>query len=187
MATMNTAEIGIGAGKVTGAIWIAPQGTSLPTDASTALSASYKLLGFTSDAGVTIGESDDTQDLIAWEGRTVVYSFKNQFYKTCQFQPLQVNADVLKLTYGNSNVTLSGTTYTIKHTAATLDPVCIVIETAPRTGIVKRYAGTFQLVTRGDITLDGTQSDMPQLTFNSVPDSNGVHIYEYASVTGATA
>ena len=187
MATMNAAEVGIGAAKVTGAVWVAPKGTTLPTDATTALAGTYKLLGFTSDAGVTISESDSSQDLIAWEGRTKVYNFKTEYYETVSFTPIQTNGDVAKLTWGDSNVTVSGSTIYAKHTAAMLDPVVIVIETAPRTGIVKRYCGTFQLTARGDATLDGTQSDMRQLTFDSIPDSNGVHLHEYASVTGATA
>ena len=187
MATMNAAEVGIGAGKVTGAIWVAPKGTTLPTDATTALSGTYKLLGFTSDAGVTITENSTTQDLIAWEGRSKVFTFSTEYYESVSFQPIQTNSDVAKLTWGDSNVTVSGSTIYAKHKADALDPVVIVIETSPRTGIVKRYCGTFQLVARGDATLDGTQSDMRQLTFDSIPDSNGVHLHEYASVTGATA
>ena len=187
MATMNAAEVGAGSAKVTGAIWTAPKGTTLPTDATTALAGTYVLLGFTSDAGVTIGENDSSQDLIAWEGRTKVYSVKSEYYETVSFTPIQTNADVLKLTYGSSNVTTSGTTITVNHKADTTDPVVIVIETSPRTGIVKRYCGTFQLTSRGDATLDGTQFDMRELTFSSVPDSSGVHMKEYISVTGVTA
>lgn len=187
MATMNASEVGVGSGLVTGAIWVAPNGTTLPTDATTALTGTYKLLGFTSDAGVTISENDNSQDIIAWEGRTKVYNVKTEYYEIVSFTPIQTNADVLALTYGSSQVTTSGSKITVKHTAKTLDPVVIVIETAPREGIVKRYCGTFQLVSRGDITLDGTQIDMRELTFNSVPDSTGVHMYEYVSVTGATS
>lgn len=183
MASMNVSEIGIGAGKVTGAIWVAPEGTALPTDATTALASSYKLLGFTSDAGVTISESSSSQDLIAWEGRTKVYNIKTEYYEVVSFTPIQTNEDVAKLTWGDSNVTVSGSNIYSKHTAASLDPVVIVIETSPREGMVKRYCGTFQLVERGDATLDGTQSDMRQLTFNSMPDSNGVHIHEYQATT----
>ena len=186
MATMNAAEVGAGSAKVTGAIWVAPNGTALPTDATTALANTYKLLGFTSDAGVTISENDSSQDLIAWEGRTKVYSVKSEYYETVAFTPIQTNEDVLKLTYGSSNVTVASGKFTVKHTADTMAPVVIVIETSPRESIVKRYCGTFQLTSRGDITLDGTQFDMRELTFSSVPDSNGVHMFEYASVTGTT-
>lgn len=183
MATMNASEVGAGSAKVTGAIWVAPKGTALPTDADTALAGTYKLLGFTSDAGVTISENDSSEDLIAWEGRTKVYSIKSEYYENVSFTPIQTNADVLKLTYGESNVTVSGTDITVKHTADTLDPVVIVIETSPREGMVKRYCGTFQLTGRGDATLDGTQFDMRELTFSSLADSAGVHMYEFIAVT----
>ena len=74
MATMNAAEVGVGSAKATGAIWIAPEGTALPTDATTALGSTFKLLGFTSDAGVQISESTSTDTITAWEGRTTVYN-----------------------------------------------------------------------------------------------------------------
>jgi len=186
MSDMNTAQVTVGAAKVTGAIWVAPKNTTLPTDATTALASAYKLLGFTSDAGVTISENDSSQDLIAWEGRTKVYNVKTEYYETVAFTPIQCNAEVLKLTYGSSNVTVSGTTITVNHKADTLDPVVIVIETSPREGIVKRYCGNFQLTSRGDATLDGTQFDMRELTFSSLPDSSGIHMKEFISYTGVT-
>lgn len=183
MATMNAAEVGVGSAKVTGAIWVAPSGTSLPTDASTSLSGTYKLLGFTSDAGVSISENRSTRAIRAWEGRYEVYNTVTEYTESVSFMPIQINSDVAELTWGADNVTATSTTITAKHGSDTLDPVVIVIETAPRTGYVKRYCGTFQLVTRGDATLDGTQVDGRQLTFNAIPDSNGVTMYEYTAIT----
>lgn len=185
MATMNAAEVGIGAGLVTGAIFIAAEGTALPTDADTALAADYKLLGFTSDAGVTISENESHDDLYAWEGRSRVYTVKTEYYESVAFTPIQTNADVAKLTWGDSNVTVTNGKIYAKHTADNLDPVVIVIETSPRESMVKRYCGTFQLASRGDATLDGTTFDARELTFNSVPDANGVHMHEYTTVTSA--
>ena len=59
----------------------------------------------------------------------------------------------------------------------------IAIETTPREGIVRRYPGTAQLPERGEVTLDGTQVDGRQLTFNALADSNGVTMYEYVAFT----
>ena len=70
-----------------------------------------------------------------------------------------------------------------KHHGKTLEPVCVVIETVPRDGVIKRYCGTFQLTERGAQTLDGTQVDGRQLTFNAIPDSSGYTMYEYTSTT----
>lgn len=187
MATMNASEVGIGSGAVTGAIFVAPKGTALPTDATTSLAGTYVLLGFTSDAGVTISESRSTNEIRAWEGRTVVYNAVTEYTESVSFMPIQCNADVAKLTWGGSAVTTGVGTLAVKHSAANLEPVCIVIETIPRDGIIKRYCGTFQLTERGDATLDGTQVDSRALTFKAIADSNGVTMYEYtAFVNGAT-
>ena len=76
-------------------------------------------------------------------------------------------------------------TITAKHHGKTLEPVCIVIETTPRDNIVKRYCGTFQLVERGQSTMDGTQVDGRQLTFNAVADEDGYTMYEYTAITAS--
>ena len=91
--------------------------------------------------------------------------------------------------WGDDAVTTATNTIAVKHHGKTLEPVCIVIETVPRDNIVKRYTGTFQLVERGAQTLDGTQVDGRTLTFNAVPDSDGVTMYEYTAITpsGATS
>lgn len=184
MATMNAAQVTVGSAAATGAIFIAPKGTTLPTDASTALANTFVLLGFTSDAGVQISESSSTEAIRAWEGRTEVYNVRTEYTESVSFTPIQCNADVAALTWGDDKV-IVGTSgaLTIKHHGGTLEPVVIAIETTPREGIVRRYTGTFQLTERGEVTLDGTQVDGRQLTFNALADSNGVTMYEYVAFT----
>ena len=190
MATMDASQVTVGSAKATGAIFVAPKNTTLPTDATTALANTFKLLGFTSDAGVQIAESSDSESIRAWEGRTEVYNLVTEYTETVSFMPIQCNADVAKLMWGDDAVTVdSGTgAMTVKHHGKTLEPVVIVIETTPRTGIVKRYAGTFQLSERGEQTMDGTQVDGRQLTFKSIADSNEVTMTEFtAFITGTTS
>ena len=188
MATMNTAEVTYGAAAATGAIWVAPKGTSLPTDASTSLSGSFVLLGFTSDAGVQISESRSQESIRAWEARKEVVTLTTEYTESVSFTPIQCNADVAKLTWGNGNVSVDAGTgaLTCKHTGDTLDPVVIVVETTPATGIIKRYCGTYQLSERGEQTLDGTQVDGRQLTFKALADETGVTTYEYTAMTATT-
>lgn len=185
MATMNTNEVGVGAAKATGAIWVAPKNTTLPTDATTALASAFKLLGFTSDAGVTISESTSTDTLRAWEGRTEVFNVQTEYTEQVSFTPIQCNADVAKLTWGDDSVTVDSNTgaLAIEHHGGTLEPVVIAIETTPREGIVKRYTGNAQLTERGEVAMDGTQVDGRQLTFNMLADSNGVTMHEYVAFT----
>jgi len=186
MATMDATKVGVGSAKATGAIYVAPQGTTLPTDATTALpTGTWKLLGFTSDAGVTISESVSTDEIRAWEGRTVVYNPQTEFTESISFTPIQINEDVAKLTWGEGSVEVDAQTGTIsiEHHAGTLEPVCICIETAPRENMVKRICGTLQLTERGEVAMDGTQVDGRSLTFNAIADSDGCTLHEYIAFT----
>jgi len=188
MATMNAEQVGVGSAAATGAVYVAATSVSLPTDASTALT-SFTLLGFTSDAGVQISESSSNNAIRAWEGRTEVYNVRSEYTESISFMPIQCNADVAKLIWGDDMVEVDGVTGAIhaKHHGGNIDPVNIVIETTPRTGIVKRYCGEFQLTERGEVTMDGTQVDARNLTFNAIADENGVTMHEYtAFVSGVT-
>ena len=187
MATMNAEQVTVGSAAATGAIYVAPTTTALPTDATTALSG-FTLLGFTSDAGVQISESSSNNAIHAWEGRIEVYNTTTEYTEQVSFTPIQCNADVAKLMWGDSNVTVDADGNILaKHHGKTMEPVHIVIETTPRTGIVKRYCQKSQLTSRGDSTMDGTQIDARQLTFNNLADENGVTCYEYtAFISGAT-
>jgi len=185
MATMDASQVTVGSAKATGAIFVAPKGTTLPTDATTALATAFKLLGFTSDAGVTISESSDSESIKAWEGRIEVYNVRTEYTESVAFTPIQCNEEVAKLMWGADHVTVDAQSGAIiaQHHGGTLEPVVIAIETAPREGIVKRYVGTFQLNERGDQTMDGTQVDGRQLTFNAVADADGVTMVEHTAFT----
>lgn len=185
MATMDASQVTVGSAKVTGAIYVAPKGTTLPADATTALPSAWVLLGFTSDAGVQIAESSSSESIRAWEGRTEVYNVKTEYTESVSFMPIQCNADVAKLMWGNDHVTVDSQTgaMTVQHHGGTLEPVEITIETSPREGITKRYTGEFQLNERGEQTMDGTQVDGRQLTFNAIANANGVTMTEYTAFT----
>lgn len=186
MATMNAEQVTVGSAAATGAIFVAPTTTALPTDATTALSG-FTLLGFTSDAGVQITESGSTQSIYAWEGRTKVYETRTEYTEQIIFTPIQCNSDVADLIWGSDMVTVDASgNITAKHHGKTMDPVHIVIETVPRTGIVKRFCQKAQLTERGEQTMNGTQIDGRQLTFSNLADEYGVTCYEYTAYTTGT-
>ena len=188
MATMNAKEVGIGAALATGAIYVAPDSTNAPSDAVTTLNAAYQLLGFTSDAGMTISESRSTNKINAWEGRTTVYETVTEYTEQIAFTPIQINADVAKLVWGSDHVTVDASgNLAIEHHGETLEPVSIVVECVPRPNIVRRYVGEFQLSERGQAVNDGTQVDGRQLTFTAIADSNGVTMKEYIAITQETS
>ena len=59
----NKKNVSLGKPKKTGCLYYAPAGTALPTDATTALPATYTCVGYLSEDGVTNATDTDTTDI----------------------------------------------------------------------------------------------------------------------------
>ena len=68
----TVANVTTGKPKVAGAVFVAPTGTTLPTDATTALGTAFKELGYVSEDGVTNNNSPESENVKAWGGDTVL-------------------------------------------------------------------------------------------------------------------
>ena len=66
----NSANVNAGKPAATGAIFVAPLGTTLPTDATTAKNGAFVELGYVSEDGVTNSNSTNSADIKAWGGDT---------------------------------------------------------------------------------------------------------------------
>lgn len=74
----NPDNVGVGKGNPSGYAWVAPKGTTLPTDAKAALGEEFKGLGYVSEAGLVNSQESDSTDLKDWAGRVVKKS-QNSF------------------------------------------------------------------------------------------------------------
>lgn len=176
----SSSNVSAGKPKVTGAIFIAPVGTTLPTDSTTALATAFVELGYASDAGVVNSESRETETIKAWGGDTVLKPFtgKEDTFQFTLIEALNVNA--LKLVYGDSNVTGDLTNgISIKSAAEDLDYHSFVIEMVLN-GAVKRIVIPSAKVTEvGDITYADGEAIGYDTTLSAVPDAAGGTHYEY--------
>lgn len=104
MANNNSGNVSVGKPKVGGAIFVAPVGTTLPTDATTPLDAAFANLGFVSDAGLTNSNNADSETINAWGGVAVlaVQTSKEDTFNYTLIESL--NDVVLKHVYGDANV-----------------------------------------------------------------------------------
>lgn len=167
--------------KIGGAIYSAPLGTVLPTDATTDLNEAFKALGYISEDGLTNENTASTENIKAWGGDIVdtVQTEKSDKFTYTLIESL--NIDVLKEIYGKDNVEGDiGTGITIKANTKELVQHSVVIEMVLKGGILKRI-----VIPNGKIGKVGeikyTDSEMVgfETTLNAFPDSEGNTHYEY--------
>lgn len=125
--------------KIGGAVYSAPLGTALPTDATTKLDEAFKALGYISEDGMTNSNSPESENIKAWGG-VIVNSSQKEKPDTFKYMLIEaLNVDVLKEVYGSDNVSgdlASG--IEIKANSKELPNHCLVIETVLKGGVLKR-------------------------------------------------
>lgn len=95
---VNSANVEVA---VTGSVSYAPTGTALPTDATTALNAAFKDVGYIDSNGVVRSHSVDVNDITAWQNADVVRKVVTKDTLTYKFVMLESNDTARQLYYGN--------------------------------------------------------------------------------------
>ena len=178
----TTTKVSAGKPKVGGAVYRAPLGTALPTDAASQLDAAFKDMGYISEDGVTNSNSPNTEKVRAWGGQVVliVSTEKPDTFKLTFLESL--NENVLKTVYGDSNVTVdaqAGTINVVANADALTDHV-YVIDVAMRGGAMKRVViPSGALSALGDIVYKDDEPIGYETTLDAMPDGSGNNHYEY--------
>lgn len=176
--TNNSSNVFYGKPKATGAVFRAPANTALPTDATTALAAAFKPMGYISQDGLTESESRTVEKLAAWGGDTVATS-QTEYSKTFKFACLENNENVLKARFGEDNVTVASGKVTVNHTSAELEEGVWVFEIALGASKVKRMVLPKAKPTEfDDITYQDSTAIMYGMTLECLP-ADGKYVIEY--------
>ena len=188
MAEANTnkaTNVSTSSPKITGAIYYAPLGTTLPTDAKTALDAAFKGVGYISEDGLTRSQSRSSNDIKEWGGG-VVTTVQTEYKESFKFKMIETLSDIVqKAVYGEKNVTgkLDGITtasMTVKHNA--LDPVANawVIDTVMLDGTLSRIVVPNAKITElGDLAYKKDSAIGYDVTLSAMLDVNGNTSYDY--------
>lgn len=104
MATYNEDAVRVG---VTGTVYVAPKGTTLPTDVTTALNAAFKSVGFISEDALTESLSITMERLKAWQRPVGIRTLTTEVEWTFQFGMLETSPLVLDLYYGGAETTVA--------------------------------------------------------------------------------
>lgn len=180
---MNDAtNVSVGKPKIGGAIWCAPLSSSLviPTDATTALDAAFKCMGYVSDAGLVNSKEFNTGNINAWGGDNVLDygSMGSDKFKFTLLETL--NVDVLKTVYGADNVSGDLATGISIDVGSQLPEACAwVFEMVLRNKAIKRIVVPQAAVTEeGDVSYTDEAAVGFETTISATP-INGKYHHEY--------
>lgn len=167
--------------KIGGAIYSAPLGATLPTNAVTELDDAFNSLGYISEDGLTNNNTPETDTIKAWGGDTVdvVQSEKADTFGYTLIEAL--NVEVLKEVYGPNNVSGSlDTMITIKANATPLEAHCLVVDMVLKAGVLKRIVIPNATVSEiGEISYADEDAIGYETTLTAMPDENGDTHIEY--------
>lgn len=179
---MNDADnVSFGKPKASGAVFVAPYGTALPTNAHVALNAAFKGMGYVSEDGLVNSVEADTEEVNAWGGDLVLVG-QTTFKETFMVNLIETNEEALKVYYGSDNVVVEGNgSITVTQSNEMLPNVSVVFDLVLTGGRIKRIVvPNAQIADRsGEITyVDGEPIAYPAL-FVAYPDANGDTHKEY--------
>ena len=171
--------------KASGGVRYAPLGTTLPTDATTALPAAFVTLGRVKDDGIKRTEDRAQSKVYDWGGNTIAI-LQTQFGITIMFDLLQVmNEDVQKAAHGVDNVTSTAGTPTVgKLVSAKINPKLLDTGVWVFDSYYQKMSGRLVLPYARPTKVDGptwTHKEVAsyKLTLETLPDNDDNHAYEY--------
>ena len=176
----DVTKVTAGKPKVGGAIYVAPTGTTLPTDATTTLDAAFENLGYISEDGVTQNITRDSESIKAWGGDTVLTS-QTDFAETFSFRMIEaLNLAAKMVTFGADNVTGTlATGVTVKTNAKELPAQSYVIEMVQNGHLVRKVIPNAKVTELGEIQYVDGQAVGYEPTITALPDTAGNTSYAY--------
>lgn len=170
-----------------GYIFVAPVGTTLPTDYSTALPTDYKCLGFISEDGYVETVDSDSEDLVDMNG-DLMDSPQTSRVESAQLTLAEIKAMTLKLMYGDENVTDNAGVITVKHNGNSNGTWVVVLDLLLKNNRKwRKVVPLFQCSELDDLTLAVGELAARALTAKYLTDGDGNTCYDYIQSTETNA
>ena len=186
--TNSTSNVTAGKPKIGGAVFRAPKGTALPTDATTELAADYKCLGYCSEDGLSNGSDQSSNKVSAWGGDVVLNMITPGTDKFSVTLIETLNKEVIKAVYGSENVTGDGSDIKIAVNGGSDEEAVYVFELLLKNGAVKRIVVPCATITSlGEIKYSDNSAVGYSVTLTAVNDDEGNSHYEYIHLAGSVS
>lgn len=154
-------------------VYVAPVGTTAPTDVSTPLAEDWVALGLLSEDGLSFTNESDTTDLFEYGGARV-RRIRSHHVKDFSVTPLENTNEVWALTNpGSEASTNSGVTTRTVKTPVSGDIRAFVIELRDGEIVTRRVIPRAELSEVAEESITREEFPAPTLTFSVYPASDG--------------
>lgn len=133
---------------LTGAVYVAPVGTPVPSTLTEALDGAFVDLGYLSDDGATVTPSIKADEITAWQNEDIVRRTITRTHEI-KFTLIETTLEGLKLAYASAAST-SGSTTTF-NAGSDDGKRAVVIDCLDGTSFVRHVAPVAQLTDVGDL------------------------------------
>lgn len=191
--TNSVNNVVVGKPLVTGGIMVAPLGTVLPTDATTALDAAFVGVGYVTDNGVKKSEKRNAGTIAAWGGDTIAATKKGMDVTVKLSMAELLNKIVQGLIYGDANVvatpatTTKGNLLKVTGTSAPTPKKVWVIQVYSDAAVVRVVFPIAKVMDVGDTDYKDDAIAVADTTIQAFPDSTGAYFYQYSDDGQKTA
>lgn len=169
--TLTSSEIRVAG---TGEIFVAPVGTTAPTDSTTALNAAFIGLGYTTENGVTIKRSTDREAINAWQSTTPLRYVYNGVDLSVGAEFLQSNKNTIKLFLGSGDFSGTGGNYKADvPTVPSQDARALVVQFDDGTIHRRLYIPKCEVSEVGDSAVTRNAAQTYALTFAALTPTSG--------------
>lgn len=166
----SSADVRVG---VTGAIHGAPDGTTLPTNATASLNAAFEELGYVTEDGVREQNGVEITEIKAWQDSAVVRKIQTSHDLTYQLAFMETSDQVLETFYGNYD---NGTVEIRGEQGVRQSWVIQVVD---GDDLLRIVIPDGQVTETGEVAYVNGEAVTYPVTISCFPDDDGVKAYKY--------
>lgn len=166
---------------VTGAVYVAPTGTTGPTTSSSALDAAFVDLGYVSADGITENIDRTTNQIRAWQNGSLVREVTSEGTYSVDMTFIETNEAVLELYYGTAN---SSGQFDIDPTS-TGGRQSFVIDVVDGSSVERIYIPAGEITSVGTRTLASGEAVGYQVTITAYADTGSTSFTKWFSTLEA--
>ena len=160
---------------LTGAVSVGPPGSPAPTSAASPIPPGYVDVGYISSDGIEESYSEDTQEIVAWQGATVVRKSIKQSTAELKFTMIETSKSTLELYHKGSRVISDGSGgWRLDVLGPNADPRSFIIDVIDGMRLIRIFVPNGEVTERGPTKYVNDDAVAYEVTITCYPVNNVV-------------